>query len=264
MNYLQKIIVPIVCLLCFNPLSFGQDKESHEVGFILGLSAFSTDYGERYEFQSSGAGNTGFGIGAVYYLNFTDYRYRWNQRTTYFSEHARLRLELSYLRAKLDHYGQYAEKDSYRGEQLRAMHGVSNVVNAGGQLEFHWVDIVDFGSRRLPDIKWSPYVSLGLWLNYYNANLTSDLGDWREDPNVLFPKWAEPGATKIDPGFTSSLTWSVGTRYAIGEYADLIIESRWRYYFSNWIDGLNATNDPANKFNDWSLFVHVGYVYYLN
>lgn len=264
MNYLQKII--IVGILAFVSLTFsyGQDQDSHEVGFLLGISSFSTDFGERHEFQSSGAGNTGFGIGAVYYLNFTDYRYRWDERTTYFSEHARLRLELSYLRAKLDHFGQYAEKDSYPGEQLRAMHGVSNVVNAGAQMEFHWVDIVDFGSRRLPDIKWSPFLSAGFWVNFYNPSLSSDLGDWEEDPNVFFPKWAEPGTTRVDPGVTTSVTWSLGTRYAVGEYADLLIESRWRYYFSNWIDGLNAKDDPANKFNDWSLFVHIGYVYYLN
>lgn len=264
MNHLQKIIAVGLFFLVSSVLSYGQDKESHEVGFILGLSSFSTDYGERNEFQSSGAGNTGFGIGAVYYLNFTDYRYRWNQRTSYFSEHARLRLELSYVRAKLDHFGKWAERDSYPAEQLRAMHGTSNVLNGGAQMEFHWVDVVDFGSRRLPDIKWSPFISAGFWLSFYDADLTSDLGDWEEDPSVLFPKWAESGAVRVKPGITTSITWSVGTRYAVGEYADLFIESRWRYYFSNWIDGLDARDDPANKFNDWNLFVHIGYVYYLN
>lgn len=264
MKHLQKIFIIGLLIFCANTEIFGQDRESSEVGFFVGISAFSTDYGERREIRSSGGGNTGFGIGAMYYLNFTDYRYRWNQRTSYFSEHARLRIELSYLRAKLNHFGEYAEKDSPGGEQLRAMHGIANVLNGGAQMEFHWVDIVDYGSRRLPDIKWSPYVSAGLWLSFYDADLYSDLGDWQEDPSVLFPKWAEPGTTRIKPGISSSVTMSLGTRYAIGEYADIFIEARWRYYFTNWVDGLDAKDDPANKYNDWNGFVHVGYIYYLN
>lgn len=244
--------------------TYGQSSKSHELGLVIGMSSFSTDFGERYEIMSSGAGNLGFGIGALYYMNFTDYRYRWNQRTTYFSEHARLRAEISYITAKLDHFGKWAARDSYAGEQLRAMHGEANVINAAAQLEFHWVDVVDYGSRRIPDLQWSPFLSLGFGFSFYNADLWSDLGDWREDPSVFYPKWAVPGTTKVDPGITTSISWSLGTRYAIGEYSDVFIESRWRYYFSNWVDGLDAEQDPSNKYQDWSLFLHIGFIYYLN
>ena len=241
-----------------------QDKSSHEIGFITGSASFTTDYGERHDFQSNVGGNVGPGIGVIYYINFTDYRYRWNQRTNYWSEHFRIRTEFSYMTAELEHFGIYADKDSYAGEQLRAMHGTTQLFNLGAQLEFHIVDIVDFGSRRIPRLKFSPYLSLGLMADFYNPDLKSDLGDWREDPSVLYPKWAVPGTVDTSAGFTGSLTGGIGTRFKIGEYSDILLESRWQYFFSNWVDGLNAKDDPANKYNDWLLYVHVGYVYYLN
>ena len=243
-----------------------QDNSSHEIGFISGSASFTTDYGERNNFQSNVGGNIGMGIGLIYYLNFTDYRYRWNQRTSYFAEHFRVRAEFSYMSAKLDHFGQYVDESetSYAADQLRAMHGFTEIYNLGAQLEFHIVDIVDFGSRRIPDLKWSPYLSAGLMIDFYNPSLKSDLGDWKADPSLLYPKWAAPGATNMKANVTGSATLGIGTRHKLGEYSDILIESRWQYFFSNFVDGLNAKNDPANKYNDWLLWVQVGYVYYLN
>lgn len=258
-----KILTPLLCYF-FIASTFAQDKSSHEIGVITGSASFTTDYGKRHNFQANVGGNVGLGMGIIYYLNFTDYRYRWNQRTNYFQEHFRVRAEFSYMSAELDHYGEWAETDSYAGEQLRAMHGTADLFNLGAQLEFHIVDIVDFGSRRIPRLKFSPYVSLGLMANFYNPTLMSDLGDWEQDPSVLYPKWAEPGTVDLSSGFTGSLTGGIGTRFKIGEYSDLLLESRWQYFFTDWVDGLNAKDDPANKYNDWLLWIHVGYVYYLN
>ena len=243
-----------------------QDRASHEIGFIAGSASFTTDYGQRNHLMSNVGGNVGMGFGLIYYMNFTDYRYRWNQRTNYWAEHFRIRGELSYMSADLDHFGKWVDESRtlITADQLRGMHGKTKLINFGAQLEFHIVDIVDFGSRRIPDLNWSPYVSAGFMLDYYDPELKSDLGDWEQDPNVLFHKWATPGATKMDPNFTGSLTFGVGTRLKVGEYSDLLIESRWQFFFSNFVDGLNAVDDPANKFNDWLLWVHVGYVYYLN
>jgi hypothetical protein len=259
------IAILTLLLLCLvTPKSNAQDRESHEIGIISGAASFTTDYGQRNHFMSNIGGNVGMGIGLVYYLNFTDYRYRWNQRTNYWSEHFRLRAELSYMTANLDHFGIYAEEQSIWGEKLRSMHGKTKLINFGSQLEFHIVDIVDFGSRRIPDLKWSPYVSAGLMIDYYDPDLKSDLGNWREDISVIYEKWQVPEAIKLKPNFTASLTLGIGTRHKLGEYSDLLIESRWQFFMSNYVDGLNAKDDVANKYNDWLLWVHVGYIYYLN
>jgi len=277
LNKFIKITTTILLLIASLNLN-AQSEKSHEIGIISGSASFTTDYGARNNFKANVGGNVGMGIGIVYYLNFTDYRYRWNQRTGYFAEHFRVRAELSYMSAKLDHFGKYAEsRETQWAERLRAHHGKTYLVNLGAQMEFHWVDIVDFGSRRIPDLHWSPYISAGAFVDFYDPSISSELGDWR-DPEVLYPKWdnniypdGSPDAARDTPGVTMSATFGIGTRYKFGEYSDLLIESRWQYFFSNYVDGLNAKADPANnirdpnnKFNDWLLWVHIGYVYYLN
>lgn len=265
MNNFKKIATSILFLTASLWL-YAQDEASHEIGFISGSASFTTDYGQRDHFQSNVGGNVGIGVGLIYYLNFTDYRYRWNQRTSYFAEHFRVRAELSYMSAELDHFGKWVDESrtTPEADKLRAMHGKTYLVNLGAQLEFHIVDIVDFGSRRIPDLKWSPYLSAGFMVDFYNPSLKSDLGDWEQNPGLLYPKWSVPGATNMDANITGSATFGIGTRYKFGEYSDLLIESRWQYFFSNFVDGLHAKNDPANKYNDWLLWVHIGYVYYLN
>ncbi|SDX98613.1 hypothetical protein SAMN05444411_11356 [Lutibacter oricola] len=259
-----KIFTPI--LICLLHLAINaQDYNSHEIGIISGAASFTTDYGQRDHFTSNVGGNVGSGIGLIYYLNFTDYRYRWNQRTSYFAEHFRLRGELSYMSAKLDHFGKYVHESqtSLEADKLRAMHGSTYLINLGAQLEFHIVDIVDFGSRRM-DLKWSPYLSAGFMVDFYNPALRSDMGDWESDINLIYEKWRGPGEINIDPSITGSATLGIGTRRKLGDYSDILIESRWQYFFSNNIDGLNSKNEPSNKYNDWLVWLHVGYVYYLN
>jgi len=171
------------------------------------------------------------------------------------------------MSAELDHFGKWAEDYTGNlGAKLRAHHGKTYLVNLGAQLEFHWVDIVDFGSRRIPDLQWSPYISGGAFVDFYNPSIYSDLGNWR-DEDILYPKWDPtkfPDAARITPGITMSATLGIGTRKKFGFYSDLLIESRWQYFFSNYVDGLNARQAPENKYNDWLLWIHVGYIYYLN
>jgi hypothetical protein len=265
-------ITSFLFICFFVTTNYAQDKSSHEIGLIYGSASFTTDYGQRNNFLSNVGGNVGMGIGVVYYLNFHDYRYRWYHRTSYFTEHFRVRAELSYMSAKLDHFGKWKDATKSNGDltdgakKLRAHHGKTYLLNVGAQLEYHWVDIVDFGSRRIPDLKWSPYISAGAFVDFYDPSMYSELGDWK-DPGVLYPKWDindYPWAARVSPGITMSATLGVGTRRKLGEYSDLLIESRWQYFFSNYVDGLHAKQAPENKYNDWLLWIHVGYVYYLN
>lgn len=256
----------LLCVLS----SYAQRERSnrtHEIGVMVGSSSFTTDYGQRYIFKSNVGGNVGPGFGIIHYLTFTDYRYRWNHQTTYWAEHFKIRSEISYHEAKLEHFGKWIEIiKGVNGEKLRAMHGETKLWNIGSQLEYHFVDINDFGSRRDPNLRWSPYLSLGFMVDFYNPTVETRYGDgdWENNYNLLFPKWASPQATRDTKGITTSLTVGIGTRKVLGEYSDIFIESRWQYFFSNWVDGLHARDDVANKFNDWLLYVHVGYVYYLN
>lgn len=244
-----------------------RSKKTHEVAIAIGLSDFTTDYGQRFDNKSNLGANFGFGFGILHYLTFTDYRYRWNHQTSYWAEHFKIRSELSYHTSELEHYGKWVKIiNGVNGEKLRAMNGKARTFNIGSAVEFHFVDVNDFGSRRDPNLKWSPYVSLGAMVTFYNPDVNTRYGDgnWKDNYGLLFSKWAGPDRARDTKGITMAATLGVGTRYKLGEYSDLFVEWKYYYFFSNWVDGLNARDDVANKFVDWLVWLHVGYVYYLN
>lgn len=237
---------------------------SHEIGVIAGPVAFQSDYGERSDFKTD-AGNTGFGVGIVHYLNFS-YRAECNCYTpeTYFNDHFKLRTELSYSKTKLKHFGQWVQdsKQSVMANQLRGMRGSTAVTDVGMQLEYFPLSIRDFS---VTPGAWAPFVSLGAHFSFYDTEAYSTLGpNLGTNPNVTPTKYM--GAVKNDGGNAWSIVSSVGTRYKLTELSDLMIDLRFQYYFSNWVDGLNP--DPniytENKANDWLVWLNVGYIYYLN
>ena len=91
----KKFIITTLLLFAFSNNALAQFGFSHEVGVIVGPVAFQSDYGERHDF-STNAGNTGYGIGLIHYLNFS-YRADCNCYTpeTYFNDHFRLRGSVS-------------------------------------------------------------------------------------------------------------------------------------------------------------------------
>lgn len=249
-------------------------KVTHEVGFYAGSAHFATDYGQRFLFESNVGANIGPAIGLLYYITFADYRYRWNQRTSYFRDHFRIRNELSMYSAELNHYGIYVDpsQTSDGADKLRAMSGKAFTINLGAQMEYHFVNITEYGSRRNPHLKFSPYASFGLHVVYYDPTLTSTYGDgdWENNLDLLYDKWAVPGAVDVDPGITFALVGGVGTRYKVAEFGDMFLGIKWQRFFSDWVDGLNATEltplnpTESNFFNDWTMSIQLGYIVYLN
>lgn len=247
-------------LIIFSLSVKAQRGFSHELGFFVGPVAFQSDFGERYNFDTN-AGNTGYGVGLVHYLNFS-YTAECNcyKPETYFNDHFKVRTEISYTSTKLNHFGQWADKQNTGGAQLRAMSGVANVFNVGTQLEYFPLSIRDFTATLG---KFGPYISLGAHYNLFMPNVTTSLGRMG-DPAVTPEKYVT-GFTN-QTGSTFSVVGGLGTRYKMTELSDLFVETRWSYYFSNDVDGLNPDQSkyPENKFNDWNLWLNFGYIYYLN
>ncbi|MDP3353091.1 MAG: glutamate dehydrogenase [Flavobacteriaceae bacterium] len=257
-NYIKYLIF---LLFFINLNSSAQTGYSHEVGVYIGAPSFQTDYGQRNHFMSNVGGNIGNSFGIIHYLQFSDYKYEWYGRGTFFSEHFKIRTEVSFAKSDLKHYGKWVEDDPKRDldDYLRAMHGTTSMINVGSQLEFYYRDLVDYGLRYY-NWNYSPYVGLGVQANFYKPTIISDLGDWKQDPKLI-RKWGEPGAANDEAGITASITLNSGTRISLGRNTDLFLETRWHYYLTNWVDGLNAKDDPANKYNDWMFLVQVGFIY---
>lgn len=104
---------------------------------------------------------------------------------------------------------------------------------------------------------------MGAQYHYYTPTVESSLGRLT-DPGVLPIKYQD--AYRNESSSTWSIVASVGTRYKLTEVSDLLFDLRWRYYFSNWVDGLNPDENlyPENKANDWSFVISFGYIYYLD
>lgn len=259
----KYLIVTLLLLLGYTYKANAQFGFSHEIGAIVGPVAFQSDYGERHDLKTN-SGNTGYGIGLIHYLNFS-YKAECNCYTpeTYFNDHFKLRSELSYNKTKLKHFGEWVEPDRNRlfNRQLRAMRGSTAVTNIGMQLEYFPFSIRDFTASTGG---LAPFVSLGGQFSFYDPEAYSTLGDGRlNTPSTTPVKYYN--ATQNEGGTVWSVVGSIGTRYKLAPLSDLMVDLRWQYYFSNWVDGLNPNPDiyTENKANDWLVWFNVGYIYYL-
>ena len=238
--------------------TYSQFGFSHELGLITGPVVFYSDFGQRSNFETN-AKNTGFGIGLIHYLNFA-YRADCNcyTRDTYFNDHFKIRNEIDYHKTNLEHYGEWVEpnKTSLFADQLRAMTGEVSVFEIGSQLEYFPLSIRDFQGGAY---KIAPFMSFGVhWVNY-NAEVKSSLGPLNtpvSTPDKYYNSFQQ------GPGSTWAVVGSVGIRYKLTPMSDLMLDSRWHYYFSNWVDGLNP-EVVENKANEWIYWLNVGYIFYL-
>lgn len=255
----KYLFLVITVLLLSTEKSFSQFGFSHEVGVITGPVVFYSDFGQRHDIETN-MGNVGVGVGLIHYMNFA-YRSDCNcyTRDTYFNDHFKLRSEISYHKTNFEHFGRWVDpsETSLFADQLRAMKGSSSVFDIGAQLEYFPLSIRDFVGGRY---KIAPFLSFGVhWVNF-DPEVYSDMG-------AIGTVWTTPD--KYMDGFSSdsdstwSVVWSVGVRYKLTDMSDLMLDSRWQHYFSNWVDGLNP-DVPENKANDWIYWLNVGYVLYLD
>jgi hypothetical protein len=263
MKKTKYFLVTLMLLFCLNNKAIAQFGFSHEIGAIIGPVAFQSDYGERHNI-STNMGNTGYGIGLIHYLNFS-YKAECSCYTpeTYFNDHFKLRSELSYNKTELQHFGEWVDpkRTTLTADQLRAMRGSTAVTNVGMQLEFFPYSIRDFTATIG---SFGPFISLGGQFSFFKPTAFSEMGaGLGQLPTVTPLKYIN--AFDVKGGTTWSVVSSVGTRYKLSPLSDLIVDLRFQYYFSNWVDGLSP--DPKvyleNRANDWNIWFNFGYIYYL-
>ncbi|WP_248724752.1 glutamate dehydrogenase [Seonamhaeicola sp. ML3] len=262
-----KHLASTLCLLILCFKASAQLGFSHELGVITGPLQMRSDFGLRDETETN-FGNSGFGVGIVHYINFS-IRADCNcySTDTYFNDHFKIRNEISWNRTNLEHFGTLVDpsRTSVNANQLRGHTGVSNNLDIGTQLEFFPLSIRSFQAFAY---RVAPYVSLGVHYTSYTPKATTTyanpdpmaIGDITDASN-FYSGWA-PGSVNVNPGSTWSVVTSVGMRYKVTEYSDLLLDLRWQYYFSDWVDGLNHQLE-SNKFNDWLVWLNVGYIVYL-
>ena len=275
-----KQLVSYFCLFVIFQTANAQLGFSHEVGVIAGPVQFRSDYGSRNEGETN-FGNAGIGVGIVHYINFA-YRADCNCYTTdtYFNDHFKLRNEISWNKTKLNHLGEWVGELNVTpdADRLRAQSGYAKNLDIGTQLEFFPLSIRDFQGFAYSI---APYVSLGVHYTssspeasttYGNGNIfdeTNIYSFWYQNPTFLpaLPAGVPESERQYPIDVSSRSSWSVvssvGIRYKLSKLSDLMVDLRWQYYFSDWVDGLNHEL-KFNKKNDWLVWLNVGYIYYLN
>lgn len=257
MTNLTKILCAAIFFFFFGKGTAHAQKGllGQEIGIVAGPVAYYTDYGLRYNMETN-TSNTGIGIGLVYYVNFA-YRADCNcyTRDTYFNDHFRIRAEVDYHWGELNHFGPIAQNEGPNGP-LRNMIGSAKVLEMGAHLEYYPFSIRDYTAYAYPI---SPFASLGFNFVEYDPYTYSELGEPLED--YLFHTFQ--GGVSQESGSTWSVVLGIGTRYKIAPFSDLVVNLQWRYYDTDWLDGLNHDN-PQNKFNDMMFWLNFGYIYYLN
>jgi len=261
------ILLFVVFGFSFNSNAQSQYGLAHEIGIIAGPVELRSDYGARNS-STNNFNNSGFGVGIVHFLNFS-----YNQRTfsedTYFKEHFKVRTEISYSKSNLEHNGKYVEgnPNSIGVQQLKGMYGSTQLLNFGMQLEYNLINIHEFERSYST---FSPFISLGAQISGYSTTANSSFGTLGTTA-ATFPKYLTPSDGRRygfsnERGTTFSVVSSIGTRYKLSPLQDLMIDLRFQYFDSDWIDGLNPNRKiyTENKTNDWLLWLNVGYIYYLS
>ncbi|MEN2401414.1 glutamate dehydrogenase [Flavobacterium sp. MC2016-06] len=259
----KHLFITLLALFGISTVAKAQSDLAQEVGIIAGPITLQSDFGERNNFDTN-SGNTGFGIGLVHWINFSAN----NNRESFFTEHFKVRSDLSFSTTQLNHFGKWVERkpDGLFATQLRGMHASSTLVGLGSQLEFSPIKIHDFENTIG---SFSPYVSAGLQVSYYSTKIGSRLGDISL-PNVTPGKYLTPSDGRAhgfssESGIVLAATAGVGVHYKLTTMSDLMFETRFQMYNSDWIDGLNPNKDlyKENKSNDWQVWFNFGYIIYL-
>lgn len=264
MNKLKIII--LIVLIGWSDTTFSQSGISHEIGMIAGPIEFRSDYGQR-DNEKTNRQNLGYALGIIDYLTFS---YR-NNRNLYFSEHFRVRNELSYSKTDLKHYGKWVDNNSNSlgVRQLRAMYGSTQLINFGSQLEFSPLNIHAF-ERSYGNFAFSPYIGFGAQVSYYTATAESTMGELGNSSTTfikyLIPSDGRPHGYSNESKVVLSGIANIGTRYKLNPMSDLLLNIQVQYFNSDWVDGLNPNKDDfkENKYNDSTVWVGMGYIYYLD
>jgi len=233
---------------------------SHELGVIAGPLALYSDFGQRNDIETN-SGNSTLAVGLIHYINFS-YRADCNCYTKdkYFNDHFKLRNEIDYHKTTLKMRGRWVAPDQTNAaaDYLRSLKGSTTVLEIGSQLEYFPFSIREFAARRH---SLAPFISAGIHWIGYDPEITYDEALGFESD--YYGGKYRPETFQQEGGNTWAFVASVGVRYKLTRLSDLMLDSRWEYYFSNWVDGLNP-DVTENKANEWAYWLNVGYIYYID
>jgi len=250
----MKHLFSLIIFSLFLSFNFGYSQVfNHEFGVSIGAISIQSDYGESGNFAST-YGNIGFGAGLAYFVSFGEYQKRWNDKTDFLKSHFRAKLETSYLQSNFIHRGKRIEVITEDAVKSAALKGSTKIINFGGQLEYTFFEMTE-------DNNFAPFLSIGGYYVLYDPELTSELGDWKDNPSLL-PNDYLNGSVHLQKDSTQSITFGAGTRLKINNFT-MVFDLKWQRFLTDNIDGFAPLNG-SNKSKDWLFLAQIGAVFKLN
>jgi len=247
----MKITKYIILLLLILGISLSSKAQGNltidnEVGVFLGPTFMQTDYGEAKQFKSS-INNTGFGFAVAYIADFSSSRLN-SGFGRGFTEHVKLRGELSYTKANFAYDGKPVEDANSEQARFMAMEGSTKLLSFGVFTEIYFFNLAD-------DKKLQPYLLMGGSYTSVKPTLKSSLAL----PSIYLP---EEENVFLDKQNVFSFTGGVGTRYKLDD-VDILFEYKYNMFFSDRIEGLDA-DFSGDKHNDGQTIFNIGVVFHLD
>lgn len=256
---MKKILIILAVIISLKTID--AQHLTHDVGLSIGTVTMQTDYGQRYDFLSN-HGNNKYNVSLAHYLTFYNKFLTWNDRDDILNYTA-IKTVINFVpKTELVHFGEWANRTSAEAARLRAMKGYVNMISVGTGIEYYWHSLHEF-THPYSDYFWNPYVNFGVRYSFYENEIVSDSGDWRQDISVLPRKYRIPGNLEVGKGGAWSLSFGLGSRFNITERLDISLQASSQYFFSDAVDGLVA-KVPENQNNDWMFNLQLGIVYNLN
>ncbi len=246
----QKLFLLFISVFTFSSALSQGSAYYQEIGVMGGPVFFQGDFGEKGSSENI-TSNVGVSGSVIYYVAL-------NNNNGGLERNLKVRFDATLMSVTLNHYGKYAESNSAFGEKLRGMQSDVKVSNVGFQLEYYPFELDDYGGGAF-----TPYIASGFQFNIYSANASSTLGPIGNS-NTVPAKYVD--GFKDSSGNAFSMSGALGARYKLSPSGAVLLEGQFRYYFSDWIEGMNP--DPKiykeNKSNDFAMTFQIGYIYYLD
>ena len=227
---------------------------NHELAITSGPFQLRGDYGERNNWDLNRT-NQGFTIGINYYYNSS-----FDRSANYFKEHAKAKVNLTYSSVNLVHMG-------YEGDpRLDEMTGSSTIITGGLGLEWYFKRL-DFekidGYSAFNPKNMHPYVAIMVGVSSSSPDAESSLDGGLENPDNIFPSFFgvdEETGINLESSVNMFFSFQTGVRFKLKDNQDLLLESSWVFFDSDFIEGLSPSG-PQNESNDWTWGVNLGYAY---
>ncbi len=232
----------------------GQYFYEHELSANVGIYQMRSDYGIRNDNETN-FGNQGVAF-SISYLYNPAYR----NRKSFFQAHFKYRFNLQYSSSDLQHYGDFLNEP-----QLAAMTGSYTNLSINNGLEYYPLKIKTYKKRSYQSFLYdlNPYLGFGLGLNFVKPEAESSLPGGLNNPANIWPTFISDGpesGINTDNDTVLSFNFRLGLRYKLNMRSEILLESSWRFFNSDLVDGLSPVG-PQNKFKDWSWGINVGYSY---